>query len=144
MKKIFLTILISVGVIAATAAIYPYLNVGLNNGSEVSYPSTGLTLKFSDGKLIAANDSVELGTQDMSEVLYMLFGLGTEIEPDTTLTLTCDVNQDGSVNAADVTALYNYILNGDETYIATSDVDGDGFITTTDITIIYNILLGGE
>ena len=144
MKKIFLTILISVGVIAATAAIYPYLNVGLNNGSEVSYPSTGLTLKFSDGKLIAANDSVVLGTQDMSEVLYMLFGLGTEIEPDTTVTLTCDVNQDGSVNAADITALYNYILNGDETYIATSDVNGDDAVNAGDVTAVYNYILGGN
>ena len=144
MKKIFLTILISVGVIAATAAIYPYLNVGLNNGSEVSYTSTGLTLKFSDGKLIAANDSVELGTQDMSEVLYMLFGLGTEFEPDTTVTLTCDVNQDGSVNAADVTALYNYILNGDETYIATSDVNGDDAVNAGDVTAVYNYILGGN
>ena len=53
-----------------------------------------------------------------------------------------DVNCDGSVTTADVTAIYNYLLNGDETFIATSDVDGDGFITTTDITIIYNILLG--
>ena len=53
-----------------------------------------------------------------------------------------DVNCDGSVTTADVTALYNYLLNGDTTYIATSDVDGDGYITTTDITVIYNILLG--
>ena len=53
-----------------------------------------------------------------------------------------DVNCDGSVTTADVTAIYNYLLSGDETFIATSDVDGDGFITTTDITVIYNILLG--
>ncbi|MBR5638181.1 MAG: family 10 glycosylhydrolase [Muribaculaceae bacterium] len=53
-----------------------------------------------------------------------------------------DVNCDGNVTTADVTAIYNYLLNGDTTFFATSDVDGDGFITTTDITIIYNILLG--
>ena len=53
-----------------------------------------------------------------------------------------DVNGDGIVSSVDVTALYNYLLNGDETYLATSDVDGDGEITTVDITVIYNILLG--
>ena len=53
-----------------------------------------------------------------------------------------DVNCDGEVTAADITALYNYLLNGDVTYIATSDVNGDGEITSVDITVIYNILLG--
>ena len=53
-----------------------------------------------------------------------------------------DVNGDGTVTSADVTCLYNYLLNGDETYLSTSDVDGDGFITVGDITSVYNILLG--
>ena len=59
-----------------------------------------------------------------------------------TVTLTGDVNCDGSVNAADVTALYNYILNGDTTYIATSDVNNDGAINAGDVTAVYNIILG--
>ena len=53
-----------------------------------------------------------------------------------------DVNGDGEVTTIDITAIYNYLLNGDTTYLATSDVDDDGFITTVDITAIYNILLG--
>ncbi|MBR5638139.1 MAG: dockerin type I repeat-containing protein [Muribaculaceae bacterium] len=53
-----------------------------------------------------------------------------------------DVDGDGAVTSADVTCLYNYLLDGDETYLATSDVDGDGFITVGDITLVYNILLG--
>jgi hypothetical protein len=53
-----------------------------------------------------------------------------------------DVNGDGAVTSADVTCLYNYLLNGDESYLATSDVDSDGYITVGDITSIYNILLG--
>ena len=47
-----------------------------------------------------------------------------------------DVNGDGTVTSADVTCLYNYLLNGDETYLSTSDVDGDGFITVGDITSV--------
>ena len=53
-----------------------------------------------------------------------------------------DVNCDGVVSSADITALYNYLLSGYETFIATSDVNGDGSITSTDVTVIYNILMG--
>jgi hypothetical protein len=53
-----------------------------------------------------------------------------------------DVNQDGVVTAADVTEIYNYLLNGTTTFINTSDVNGDGVITAADITSIYDILLG--
>ncbi|MBQ6278303.1 MAG: hypothetical protein IJK68_01140, partial [Muribaculaceae bacterium] len=53
-----------------------------------------------------------------------------------------DVNGDGHVTSVDITAIYNYLLNGDETYITTSDVDGDGHISSVDVTVIYNILLG--
>lgn len=53
-----------------------------------------------------------------------------------------DVNCDGVVNAADVTALYNYILNGDKKFEATSDVNGDNVINAADVTFVYNIILG--
>lgn len=55
-----------------------------------------------------------------------------------------DVNGDGDVTVVDVTAVYNYLLEGNETFLATSDIDGDGYITVADITIIYNIILGIE
>ena len=53
-----------------------------------------------------------------------------------------DVNCDGVVTSADITALYNYLLSGDETFIATSDVNGDGSITSADVKVIYDILMG--
>lgn len=53
-----------------------------------------------------------------------------------------DVNCDGVVTSADITALYNYLLNSDETFIATSDVNGDGAITSADVTMVYSILMG--
>ena len=53
-----------------------------------------------------------------------------------------DVNDDGIVSSVDVTALYNWLLNGDDEAIVNGDQDGDGIITSVDITIIYNILLG--
>ena len=53
-----------------------------------------------------------------------------------------DVNDDGVVTSADITALYNYLLDSDYQYYETSDVDGDGEVTSADITAVYNILLG--
>ena len=57
-------------------------------------------------------------------------------------TVKGDVNGDGNVTAADITQLYNYLLNGDMTYYNTADVNGDGNITAADVTFIYDILLG--
>ncbi|MBR5118420.1 MAG: dockerin type I repeat-containing protein, partial [Muribaculaceae bacterium] len=56
--------------------------------------------------------------------------------------VTGDVNGDGTVTAADVTALYDHLLNGDNTHAGSYDVNGDGDITAADITAVYDILLG--
>ena len=53
-----------------------------------------------------------------------------------------DVNCDGVVNAADVTAIYDYLLDGDQTFLNSLDVNADGAINAADITAIYDILLG--
>lgn len=53
-----------------------------------------------------------------------------------------DVDGDGSVTSGDITALYNYLLNGDSSGLVNGDQDGDGSITAGDVTAVYNILLG--
>lgn len=53
-----------------------------------------------------------------------------------------DVNGDGYVTSADVTEIYNYLLNGSTNYLNNLDINGDGVVTANDITAIYNILLG--
>ena len=53
-----------------------------------------------------------------------------------------DVDGDKVITSGDITALYNYLLNGEDTFIATSDTNGDCYITSTDITVIYNLILG--
>ena len=55
----------------------------------------------------------------------------------------CDVNNDGSITASDITRLYDYMLfNQQEDYDEHLDTDFDGEITASDITNIYNELLG--
>lgn len=53
-----------------------------------------------------------------------------------------DVNGDNTVTAADVTALYDYLLNNDSSHIVHGDQNGDGNITAADITAVYSVLLG--
>lgn len=52
-----------------------------------------------------------------------------------------DVNGDGEVTAADVTALYDYLLNEDSSQIVNGDQTGDGIITAADVTAVYGVLL---
>ncbi len=53
-----------------------------------------------------------------------------------------DVNGDGDVTSADVTALYGVLLSNDYSSIINGDQDGDGNITSGDVTAVYSIILG--
>ena len=57
-----------------------------------------------------------------------------------------DVNLDGSINTADVVAVYNYIISGDESGVERerADVNNDGFVNTADVTAIYYIITNGN
>jgi uncharacterized protein (DUF2141 family) len=50
-----------------------------------------------------------------------------------------DVNGDGRVDVADVTALVNLMKNG--SYASAADLDGSGTLTTNDVTQLVNIVL---
>ncbi len=56
-----------------------------------------------------------------------------------------DVTGDGVVTAADVTAVYDKLLNNANTYSESAyDVNGDGTVTAADITALYDVMLNGE
>lgn len=57
-----------------------------------------------------------------------------------------DVDMDGKVGIADVTALIDYILGGDDTGISleASDVDMDGKIGIADVTALIDYILSGS
>lgn len=59
-------------------------------------------------------------------------------------TLNGDVNGDGYVTAADITALYNWLLYNDASQLVNPDVFPDGNITAADITKVYDVLLDGR
>ena len=53
----------------------------------------------------------------------------------------CDVNFDGNITAADITAVYDFLLSDIQNYGEHLDTDFDGEITASDITNIYDALL---
>ena len=53
-----------------------------------------------------------------------------------------DVDGDGYITSADVTAIYEIMLGISNTFESTADVDGDGYITSADVTLLFSILLG--
>ncbi len=53
-----------------------------------------------------------------------------------------DVNGDGEITAADITALYDHMLNNNDTNLKYGDQNGDGIITAADVTKVYDVLLG--
>lgn len=53
-----------------------------------------------------------------------------------------DVNCDGEVTAADVTAIYDVLLGTSDIFEATADVNNDQAVTAADITAVYDVLLG--
>ena len=55
-----------------------------------------------------------------------------------------DVDGDGSVEISDVSALIDYLLDGDASLIdmEAADVDGDGFIEIADVSALIDMLLG--
>ena len=71
-----------------------------------------------------------------------VYKIGSAIDSEDPVAIPGDVNGDGVVTAADVTALYDFMLNNDDTNIVNGDQTGDGIITAADVTAVYDILLG--
>ncbi len=73
-----------------------------------------------------------------------VYKIGPGIEPDGPVAVPGDVNGDGNVTAADITALYDLLLNNDDTHIVNGDQTGDGIVTAADVTAVYTTMLGGQ
>ncbi len=150
--------------------LYAYCNVTVNNikPTSISIPST-LNLKVGESTtltptLLPVGSAATITWQSAKPSVATIDSNGSVsgISPgeatiiastDNGLTAFCnvtvstadnslDVNGDGAITAADITVIYNILLNGSTLHAATADVNNDGSITSTDITVIYNNLLG--
>ena len=107
------------------------------DGSKVSFSIEGLKITYDDfAHAIVTNDETT-ATLNLAELDHMYFG-------DKEVLITGDVNGDGEVNIADINALIDVILNGqdDTASAAMADVNGDGEVNVADINALIDIILG--
>ncbi len=55
-----------------------------------------------------------------------------------------DINADGVINGADVTALYNVLFNNEDRYVVDGDVNNDNTLNGADVTTLYELLFTGN
>jgi len=119
-----------------------YVIIGIwphNVSQRLTLDKTGAVLDY-DGWTGCAKSITLTNTQTSVNNLY-----GIEVRYKKLL--LGDVNRDGSITIADVTALVNIILGKDsvQPYVYdhdAADVNADGSITIADVTALVNIILG--
>ena len=130
--------LIALVAICASAETYSYLKFTKTNGSTVTCSVEGLKLTY-DNTNVTITNAEGTTTIALAEVQDMYFSNeagGSEMQPG-------DVNMDGSVNIADVTALIDYLLNGDDSVIdlTAANVNEDNSVDISDVTHLIDMLL---
>ena len=118
-----------------------YMNFVFNTGTSGAPQTVDVRYATTDKfyTISAEKDADETEKNKVNDVTEEYIGL-----PILPAAITGDVNGDGEVTAADVTALYDFLLNNDTSHIVNGDQTGDGEITAGDVTAVYNILLGGS
>jgi hypothetical protein len=105
---------------------------GVTVGDDFDYDAT-----YNVEGFLAFYKSANGETQQLQFYPNLIEKVGGEQNPP----VPGDVNGDGTVTAADVTMLYNIILNDNWTGAVNADQNGDGSVTAGDVTAVYNILL---
>ena len=84
-------------------------------------------------------------TTKVSENIYTFVMPASKVKVTATFTqiLIGDVDGNGDVNIADVTALIDMLLNG-SSYLDRADVDCNGVVNIADVTALIDILLNGN
>lgn len=113
--------------------------LGTSNTTDYSFDINGVTKKYQFFRFEVSEVCGRGGWQN-NHYVFQLAELA--LSGYTTGVVAGDVNGDGVCNAADVTALYNYILNNDTTALKNGDQNGDNVINAGDVTCVYNVILG--
>ena len=140
MKKTIITMLIALVAMVASAETYNYLKFTKTNGTTVTYSVEGLKLTY-DNTNVTIKNVDGTATLALAEVQDMYFSN----EPGGSDITIGDVNMDGEVNIADVTALIDYLLTGDTTGINVDalDCNQDNNTSIGDVTTLITYLLNG-
>ncbi len=139
MKKTIITMLIALVAICASAETYSYLKFTKTNGTTVTCSVEGLKITY-DNTNVTVTNAEGTTTIALAEVRDMYFSNDGSTTPVYQLG---DVNMDGDVNIADVTALIDYLLNGDDSVIdlTAANVNEDNSLDISDVTHLIDMLL---
>lgn len=131
--------LIALVAICASAETYSYLKFTKTNGSTVTCSVEGLKITY-DNTNVTVTNAEGTTTLALAEVKDMYFSNDGSTTPVYQLG---DVNMDGDVNIADVTALIDYLLNGDDSVIdlTAANVNEDNSVDISDVTHLIDMLL---
>ena len=134
--------LIALVAFVSSAETYSYLKFTKTNGSTVTCSVAGIKVTYDNSNITVTNDEGTT-TIALSEVQDMYFSNEAGSEPSYKVG---DVNRDGSVSIADVTALIDYLLGGDADGIDTTaaNVNGDDTVSIADVTALIDLLLSGN
>ena len=132
--------LIALVAMVASAETYNYLKFTKTNGSTVTYSVEGLKLTYDNSNVYVTNAETS-ATIALAEVQDMYFSneAGSNF-------LRGDVDNDGEVSIADVTALIDYILSHDSNgvNVEAADCDQDGEVGISDITALIDYIFSGN
>ena len=131
--------LIALVAICASAETYSYLKFTKTNGSTVTCSVEGLKITYDNANVTVTN-AEGTTTIALAEVRDMYFSNDGSTTPVYQLG---DVNMDGKVNIADVTALIDYLLSGDDSVIdlTAANVNEDNSVDISDVTHLIDMLL---
>ena len=142
MKKTIITMLIALVAMFASAETYSYLKFTKTDNSTVAYSVEGLKVTY-DASNVYITNAEGSATIALAQVKDMYFSN----EGGTTPTVMMgDVNNDGDVTIADVTALIDYLLSGDDSgiNIAAADCNNSTDVSIADVTALIDYLLSGS
>ena len=131
--------LIALVAICTSAETYSYLKFTKTNGTTVTCSVEGLKITY-DNTNVTVTNAEGTTTLALAEVKDMYFSNDGSTTPVYQLG---DVNMDGDVNIADVTALIDYLLNGDDSVIdlTAANVNEDNSVDISDVTHLIDMLL---
>ena len=126
------------------------LNVGQSQKiTPIQLPVAGYTITWKSNKTTVAtvNSSgvVTARKAGIARITATINGTSQSDYCDVTVKeiLLGDVNDDESVNIADVTSLIDLLLNGSSFYNAAADMNQDGSVNIADVTALIDYLLNG-
>ena len=152
------TVTVTPATVLATGISLNMSELNLTVGNTETLVATVTPSNVTNGSVTWTSSNTNVATVDQnglvtaksagSAIITATTADGTNYSASCLLTVTKgdgipgDVNGDGVVTAADVTALYEVLLNNNYTNAKNWDQNGDGNITAADVTAVYDVLLG--